>query len=104
MPKQFNVTFERITDESAEIGDADSRGFVGEDLPLRAALSLVEQTLEAGVMYIEPSASYVRDARWLTWYGAREMHAGDFLNVSLHFPASLTGASRARIARLVGAR
>ncbi|WP_414464375.1 hypothetical protein [Hyphomicrobium sp. DY-1] len=102
VPK-FNVTFERITDESAEIGDVEGSGFVAEGCSLRDAVHFVEQSLRGDTEVIEPSDSDVGSARWFTWLGGRHHADGDFTNVSLHMPDSVTASSRKRIGRLVGA-
>jgi hypothetical protein len=101
MPRLFNVTFERITDESAEIGDAEERGFIAEDVSLRAALSYASQTISAEMSAAEPNDSNISAARWITFYGGRDIHDGDFVNASIHFPEHITGASRARLVRLL---
>ena len=100
---KFNVTFERITDESAEHGDAEERGFIAEDCRLRDALHLAGQSLRGYVEVVEPSDSS-RMARWFTWFCGRHWHDGDFTNLSLHIPDSVTASSRKRIAKLIGAR
>lgn len=38
MPK-FNITYEIVTDESAEHGDVEERGFISQDVDLRTAVS-----------------------------------------------------------------
>jgi hypothetical protein len=101
MTRLFNVTYERITDASAEIGDAEERGFIAEDVSVREALSYASQTVSAEVTAAEPDDSNVSAARWITFYGGRDMHSGDFVNASIHFPEHITGASRARLVRLL---
>lgn len=97
----FNVTYERITEESAAEGDAEERGFVGTELSLRAALTLIEQTAH-NVETIEPSDSHIDSARWFTWFCGPDYISGDVTNVSLHLPDSATPSSRKRIAHFIG--
>ena len=40
----FNVTYEIVTQESAEYGEADKSGFVCEDVTLREAIEALGQT------------------------------------------------------------
>jgi len=104
MTMRFNVTFEIVTPESAEHGDAAECGFIARGLRLREALGAVTGTRTSragGVICIEadngkPDAS----SRWLTVYNGMEFETGAFENRSLHIPDSVTGASRQRIARL----
>lgn len=118
----FRVTWETITDASAEHGDADARGFVRHDgaretldasmrdpagdlhnMRLRDALEALEDcpgTLEA----LEPSDSDHTGARWITAHYRRDdCGAGDVIaeSLSLHLPDSITPASRARLVRLI---
>jgi hypothetical protein len=94
---KFNVTYEIVTHESAEHGDAESRGFVAESVSLREAIR------EIGHYAHEADCYPVSSPRWFTNYeydedfvtGARESR-------SLHLPNHLTEASRMRIARLLG--
>ena len=119
----FCVTWETVTEESAEHGDADARGFVRADngarepldparldpggdlynMTLRDALEALEDcpgTLEA----LEPSASDHGAARWITAHYRRDdCGAGDVIaeSLSLHLPDSITPASRARLVRFI---
>lgn len=101
---RFNVTFEIFTPESAEHGDSAECGFIARNLPLREALEAVTGTRTSrvcGVECIEPSGSEIRAARWLTVFNGMEFETGARESRSLHFPDSVTGASRARIVRLL---
>lgn len=103
----FNVTYEIVTPESAEQGDADKRGFVGYDLTLRDAIGEVRMTRTNavdGVECIEASCSTICDARWITIVNGMEYETGAQESRSIHIPERVSGASRVRIARLVGCR
>lgn len=102
----FNVTYEIVTPESAEDGEVEECGFEAENVSLRDALDVVQQTrtnLCDGVEAIEPSDSDVRRARWITVYNGMEFETGARESRSLHIPDSVTGASRVRIARIMRA-
>jgi len=97
MPK-FNVTFETITEESAEFGEPESTGFEAENVSLRDALSIIGGC-EGGV---ESDQYPVRAPRWFTFYKQNEDYStGEVTNMSLHLPENLTRSTRLRIARLV---
>ena len=44
MSHNFAVTYEIVTDESAEHGDAEERGFIAKNVSLRDAIDYVTQT------------------------------------------------------------
>jgi hypothetical protein len=98
---RFHVTYERITEESAEHGDAAERGFVSKCVRLREALEDIEQT--CAVTAIEGSAYPLDGSRWLTFYGAMNLETGDYVNCSLHPIGDVSAASIVRLARLLGA-
>lgn len=95
----FDVTYDIVTPESAEHGDAAERGFVATGLGLREAIQ------EIGGIAYEADCWPVRSPRWFTNHeysenfttGARETRY-------LHLPNHLTEASRLRIARLLGVK
>lgn len=99
---QFHVTYERVTDESAEIGDAEERGFLVQDTTLRDALRVAKCELHS-VEYVEASCSDIASARWVTFYSGRHIRRGDFVNVSIHPRGRVTGSSMRRLAALLGA-
>lgn len=95
---KFNVTFETVTEESAEVGEPESTGFEAEGVSLREALSIIGGC-EGGV---ESNEYPVRAPRWFTFFKQNEDYStGEVTNMSLHLPESLTPSSRLRIARLV---
>lgn len=77
----LSKTYEAITEESAEHGDAESRGYEWEDSPhsVREAADMLRHR--------EPSQSPITDpARvWFTEYGDADYRTGDVENTSLHF-------------------
>ena len=100
MKAKFNVTYEIVTPESAEYGDAEERGFYLESCDLREAYeALYGMATEADSCPI--STDY--PPRWLTNYESGEDYqTGARESRSLHFPDSVTPASRIRLARLMG--
>lgn len=103
MPQRFNVTFEIVTDESAENGDSEESGFIAQSIGLREAINLVQETNSPHCEQtcVEASDSNISAARWVTIYNGRDWQSGEFENRSIHFPESLSPASRVRIARLL---
>jgi hypothetical protein len=107
--KGFSVTFERYFphDEGDEVCEADERGFVIENASLRDAMRL-------GLEYSRPewggfceADCRARDASSLTfdkWNDCtrENLQTGITESRSLHFPKTLSGASRARVCRLFG--
>ena len=96
---RFSVTFETITPESAEDGEAEDRGFVVEAVSLREAV----EALEGLGCHVEADCYPVTAPRWFTAYSTREDYGtGETENRSLHLPESITESTRIRIARLLG--
>ncbi len=100
--EKFNVTYEIVTPESAEYGEAEECGFIAEDVDLREAFCLV------GHMAIEADSwptSLDNPPRWLTNYEFNENYTtGARESRSLHLPDTITGSSAMRIARLLGVK
>ena len=104
MRKLFNVTYELISEESAEYGESADNGFEAIDVTLREALDYVTQTRTChcgGVVAVEASCSDNRQASWITVYNGMEFLTGFHENRSIHFPDNITASSRARLCRLV---
>ena len=102
----FSVTYEIVTPESAENGDAEERGFIVQDATLREALDAVGNTRTSacgGVEAIEPNSSHGH-FDWITIYNGMEHETGAQESRSLHIPGSVTMASRKRIAKLLGCK
>ena len=91
-----------ITEESAEHGDAEDRGYVSEDTDLRSAIVDLGWPSQG----FEPSSSPGNDFRWVTACvmneGTHEYYIeGVTENRSLHIPDNVTPSSRRRIMRLI---
>ena len=102
----FNVTYEIVTQESAEHGDSDESGFIIQGAGLRDALESVNGTRTTrvdGVLAIETSESG-SGFRWITICNGMEYETGAHESRSLHIPDNVTPSSRRRIARMLGAR
>lgn len=100
----FSVTYEIVTPESAEYGDAEERGFICQGESLRDAIDCLFETRTsqcAGLSCIEPSDSCHESARWITAYNGIEYETGAHENRSLHFPANITASSRKRLIALL---
>jgi hypothetical protein len=80
-PMKFHQTFEVITDESAENGEAEETGFDFQDMPY--TFRELVQTLEREYYCAEPSDSH-GVPRWVTKYGEMDFRSGDYENKSLH--------------------
>lgn len=106
---KFRVTYEIVTPESAEHGDAESRGFVmpgdwrddietamtqprnAYDISLREAMDLADCAYDCG--------------RWWTESEGRcNYRTGAIETRSIHPPENITAASYARVSRLLGVR
>jgi hypothetical protein len=100
---RFSVTYEIVTQESAEQGDTDESGFIGEGLDLRSALDAVRETRtnEVGGAEVHPSASDVSDMRWISVANGMEFRTGAYETRSLHIPDGVSDASRGRILKLM---
>lgn len=102
--QRFIVTYEVITRESAECGEAEERGVICEGETLREAireLNCTRTNRVDGVEAVEPSNSHGR-ARWITVYNGMEFETGAHENRSLHISDSVSDSSARRIARLCG--
>jgi len=103
---KFDITYEIVTQESAEHGDVDDQGYIAQGLTLREAIDTLFETRTSrcsGVECIEPSCSDIKDTRWFTVRNGMEYETGAYESRSLHMPDHVTGSSRHRIARLIGA-
>ena len=94
----FSVTFEVYTEESLEVGDAESRGFLAEDITLREACELVY-----GCAPHPDSGPRPARVRWLSTESETDYRTGESEVRAIHIPASVTASSSRRIARMLGA-
>jgi hypothetical protein len=93
---QFNVTYERVTEESAEHGEAEETGFELKGVSLRKAYDFLRWNGD----HCEPSDNALGPHSWLTFYGEQDFRDGSHTNYGLHFPRNLTASTRRRIARV----
>ena len=98
----FAVTYETVTPESAEYGEADERGWILEGGTLRDAWEVLRNAGAIG-RHVEADSHPVRDPRWFTFYDVSEDYAtGAATSYSVHLPPTVSPASRMRLARLFG--
>ena len=118
MAKRFKLTFEVVTDKSAERGDAARRGFVPRTLNipsrsfmpknpalfgLREAVEFLKGRESAGPVEADSCPLSLQcPPRWFTYGGSLDWHTGEYLSVSMHLPRTISAHSAMRIARLVG--
>jgi len=106
MKKAWNVTFEIVTEESAEIGDAESRGFIIEGATLRealAAFSFCGVAEYASAISADSShISVSNPPRWFDSETSQNFETGENETRALHIPEGVTPASSMRLARLLG--
>lgn len=102
---RFAVTYEVVTDESAEHGDAEERGYILENVSLRAAVVSVGNTRTDCVCgsSVEANCTYPGVPSWITVQNGMEFETGAYEARSLHIPDTVTPASAIRIARYLGA-
>jgi hypothetical protein len=102
----FNVTYEKVNEESAAEGDAFDRGFIVHDVRLRDAVYYVCGSTEPqNLSYCEANDSRHESARWFDFAkvneGTREeIEQGIEESRAIHVPDKVTGASRKRLAKL----
>jgi hypothetical protein len=113
MKTGFYLTWESVTDESAEIGDASDRGYcinasceiAARGLPgalepfsLRHAIrSLHYGTTTGELTSIDVDLD---ESNWVTASFGRDLHTGEFESITIHLPMNLTLSTRKRIVRL----
>ena len=95
---RFNVTYQIVTDESAEQGEAAESGFICQDVRLYVAVDAVFRTRTLFVGGC--GTSY--DGRTFTVDNGMEFLTGESESRSLHRPDKMTDASWARLCRLIG--
>lgn len=98
---KFSVTYQIVTQESAEDGEASDSGFISQDVCLRDAIADFTGTRTNrvdGGMGIENSG------RWFTYYNGMEFDTGAFESRALHPYRTITPSSYRRLARLLGVK
>ncbi|WP_152601590.1 hypothetical protein [Burkholderia paludis] len=81
-PMKFHQTYEVITDESAEQGNADETGFDWQDVSY--TFKELVHLLRFEYAGAEPSDYPSSNPRWITSHGERDHRDGSFRNISLH--------------------
>ena len=95
---KFHVTYQIVTEESAEQGEAAESGFIDKDLGLRVAVDAVFRTRTLFV----GGYSTIYDDRTLTVDNGMEFLTGAYESRSLHRDRGVTDTSWARLCRLLG--
>ena len=104
---RFRVTYEIVTPESAEYGDAAERGFVtpGEryddiDTAMKQPHDAYDMSLREAIGLAYPQED--SGSWWSEVDGRHDYRTGAEERRSIHPPANITAASYARVARLLG--
>ena len=94
--KNFNVTYDIVSDESAEHGDVDELGFIAENISLRDGIELV---MTCDSMHVD---GYNLDCNefTITVNHSRDYLSGLFESRYLHIPRNTTISSLNRIHNL----
>lgn len=103
----FSITFEIVTDESAQDGDVAERGFCIEreqGYSLRDAVSWLRLHKGMDSPYgADCSLISTRHApRWFSYDSGENYRTGEHEYLALHIPECVTASSRMRIARCLG--
>lgn len=109
MKPQFHITYEIVTPESAEHGDAAELGYAmpgGWQFELD---SMTPEDIEACALDLRQAVGMMSSCedsgRWFTETDSDpDYSTGAETRRSLHCPDSITGASYRRVARLLGIR
>lgn len=115
MKHRFHLTYEVVTEESAQDGDAAERGWLdlfGNRSPVESEPPAMELRDAVSRFRLESadSASVEPDSipmsfsppRWISSVPTSCDEYGESVTVSLHIPEGVSGPSRIRIARLLG--
>ena len=98
----FAISYETVTPESAEHGDADERGCILEAGTLRDVWETLRNAGAIGC-YVEADTYPAHNPRWFTFYDVSEDYAtGAVTSYGVHLPPAVSPASRRRLARLFG--
>ena len=106
MGNSFSITYETVTEESAEQGEAASSGFYldrvqtfGEAWSILRNLGAIGCHCEADSYPLSTSCP----PRWFTFYEVGHNYTtGEVTSYALHIPDNVTPSSRMRIARALG--
>jgi hypothetical protein len=101
----FNITYEIVSPESAERGDAEERGFHLKRLFFSEAMAEIRSLGLRGA-YCEADSSPISidcPPRWFSFPEAKTDYSRlAVTSYALHIPDHITAASRMRLARLLG--
>ncbi len=97
----FNVTYNIVTPESAEVGDYAESGFLLENCSLRDAFN---EICNHGYITASCSPYHPGPHVWFSAQGEQDYRDGSEEERSLHCPKNITNASHRRIARLLGVK
>jgi len=95
----FSITFEIVTPESAESGEAEETGFIVESVRLREAVDEFHRTRTNQVDGVEALED---SGRWFTVVNGPEFETGAQESRSIHPAGNITPASYRRLGRLLG--
>lgn len=105
MSKLFSITYEIVTDESAEHGEYEEAGFYLEDLSFSEAWSYL-RNLGAMGCHCEADSypiSVKCPPSWLSFQDVEtDYTTGEVTSYALHIPDNVTPSSRIRIAKAFG--
>jgi len=94
---KFNVTYNVVSQESAEYGDVEESGYISENSRLSDA---VQDVIRTRTNEVDGSNIESDDCR-VSVYNGMEFITGDSETRTLHRPANCTNASWNRICRAV---
>jgi hypothetical protein len=98
----FSVTFQTVTEESAEIGDYEDQGIIAEGLTLREAIKEANETHDGHSLGIESiEASDTHTPQWVNINHSPDLYTGVQETRSIHLPENITPSSKKRIFRLI---
>jgi len=80
---KMSKTFEVVTPESAEQGDAEERGFEYEDKEFESLFDVAKEIIDDGGGF-EPSSSSPHKGMWWTTEADQDMHDGSYTSYSFH--------------------
>lgn len=95
---RFGVTFDIVTEESAEHGGCESSGWIDESATLRDA---VKDLFSTRTCHVEGINGMDCEERRVTISNGMEFLTGAHESRTLHIPREVTRASAARIVRLL---
>jgi len=99
----FAVSYEIVTQESAEHGDVAEHGMIAHGLTLREGIKLLHATRTNRVGGVESVSADSGPPRFVTVVNGMEFETGAQESRTLHIPLLLrSNATRRRIARLCG--